>query len=463
LAWASAVVVTPACVLSAVEDTKPDTFMLACFAGGLVFLIRHTRRGATPDLVLAGIGLGLAFGSRWYGVTAVAVVVAVWAVARLLARVPLRSVVRQTLAVSGLVALMGGFWLLRNWIVAGNPVLPVKVALGGTVLFDAPADYVRTKGGFTILHYATDGAVWRDYLWPAFRNGFVLTGIVAFVACLVVLLGAVRRRRGTLDMVLVAAAAATLLLTLVYAATPYSAQGPDGSPVQALVNTRYGLPALVTGAAVAAAIGAWGRRWSLVVTLLGLVGVIDGVTRVDNAGLLPYFAHVARPTRVLEALVLLGLAAVAVLVVRWSPRSLRAVVVVAIALLVGLAGYYHQRHYIDHRYLGADPSIDAVLEMPGRHTIAITGPTPPGILPPNLPLNGPRLDNRVRVLGRPDRYVLQPLRSSADLASSLRGEPYDLLYVLVDPAKPPKEVRWARALGWRQIAQGRTSVLFRRG
>jgi hypothetical protein len=462
LAWAAAVVAMPACILSAVEDTKPDTFMLACFVGGLVFLVRHVQREATSDLILAGLGMGLAFGSRWYGLTAVVAVIAVWVAARALAHVAWRTIARQAAMVVGLVAAAGGFWLLRNLVEVANPVYPVKVAAAGHVIFDAPPDVLRQRGGFSLLHYATDTHIWRTFFWPAFRDGFALTAGVALIACVIAVLVVLRRPRRPAEVVLAVTAIASLVLWLVYAATPYSAQGPDGLPVQVLVNTRYGLPAAAVGAAVAAALAARGRSWAYASVVLGFASALYGLSRIDHANLAPYLAHITRATRVLEALVVLGLLALAVLVVRFAPRGVRAVLLIGAVLLLVGAGYLHQRHYIDHRYFGSDPSIDAALRLPGTHTIAIAGPAVPGVLPPNLPLNGARLDNRVRVLGRPYRHELLPLRNRADLAAALRGTPYDLLYVIRYPGRPSPEGQWAQELGWRQIALGKTSLLFSR-
>jgi hypothetical protein len=362
--------------------------------------------------------------------------------------------------VIGLIAAAGGFWLLRNLIVVGNPVYPVKVGLLGNIVFDAPPDVIRERGGFAILHYATDTHVWRTFLWPAVRDGFALPGIVALAACVVAIVAAFGGRRRPRTVLVAVTGLAGLVLLAVYAATPYSAQGPDGLPVQALVNTRYGLPAVATGAAVAAALGARGRRWALASTTLALIATVDALARIDNVA--PIVAHAVRPVRVAEALVLLALVAGAVFAVRLTPRPLRFVPLAFAALVLVAGGYFHQRYYSDHRYIGRDPAIDAALQLPGRHTIAITGPTPQGILPPNLPLNGPRLDNRVRVLGRPDRHLLLPLRTRADLAAALHGEPYDLLYVLKYRGRSSPAAGWALALGWHQVAAGETSVLFQR-
>ena len=98
---------------------------------GLAFLLRHFRTGMTSDLVLAGLGLGLAFGTKWYAVTGVLVVVVCWVAAWLLARRPLATLLRPGLLFTGLVAAAGGFWMVRNLVESGNPVFPVQMAAFG--------------------------------------------------------------------------------------------------------------------------------------------------------------------------------------------------------------------------------------------------------------------------------------------------------------------------------------------
>ena len=131
--------------------------MLFGFATGACFLLRRRRTGSTVDLVLAGLGLGLAFGTKWYAVWAVAIVLAVWAAGSLLERRGARAVVRDGAVLCGLVALAGGIWMLRNLVESGNPVFPVEVSPLGLTIFDAPRDTVRESAGFTLLHYVGDG------------------------------------------------------------------------------------------------------------------------------------------------------------------------------------------------------------------------------------------------------------------------------------------------------------------
>ena len=90
----------------------------------------------------------IAFGTKWYGVSSVAVLVVVWIAARLLrareAPTPARC---ATALLVGALALLGdAAWLARNLVESGNPVFPVKVAPFGVTIFDAPPDVIREPG-----------------------------------------------------------------------------------------------------------------------------------------------------------------------------------------------------------------------------------------------------------------------------------------------------------------------------
>jgi hypothetical protein len=456
VAWSCATVAVPAGLLAALEYQKTDVLMVACFVGGAAFLVRHSRTGATSDLVIASLGIGLAFGARWYGVTGAAALIATWVVARAVARVGVAVLVRQTLLAVGVILAAGGFWLLRNLVHTGDPLFPVKVAPLGITLFDAPPDVIRMRGGFSLLHYVSSVDVWRDYLWPELRDGFSLAGGLALLAAVAGLLGF--RRGGERRTAVVAAAA--LLLAAVYAATPYTAQGPDGAPVQAFVNIRYALPAVALGAAVAAALACRGRRSELVSTALGLIACIDALLHVDDAGLAPFLSDVVRPTRVAEAVIALACVVAATVLLR---SRLRPAVVLACALAAIGFGYVHERGYTRTGYLGMDPAIDPVLRWDGRPlTIAIAGSAPADRLGPAQPLIGADLENKVRVVGPVVRHTLQPIRTPAQLVAGL-SQGYDVVFLMREHRnqKAPED-GWVRALGYREVANGPSATLFTR-
>jgi hypothetical protein len=55
----------PVVLRSALPADLPDVVLYSTFTAGLVFLVRHRRSGERSELMLAGLGLGLALGTKW--------------------------------------------------------------------------------------------------------------------------------------------------------------------------------------------------------------------------------------------------------------------------------------------------------------------------------------------------------------------------------------------------------------
>ena len=273
----------PAVAIPALVHSFPDAVLLFAFATGIVFLIRHHRSGRRSELVLAGLALGVALGTKWYGVSSVAVVFAVWAAASLLAGRALRTVAAQGAAIVALVTFAGGVWLLRNWIESGNPFFPVEVAPFGITIFDAPTDLVRELAGFTIADYVGDPGIWGDFILPQYRDALTAAGGLVIVGALAATAALAARWRAIAERGLVAAlAACAALLALAYSVTPYTAGGVENMPVLVGADSRYAIPALLVAAALAAWVAGTARRGTIVFGVLALPALVDGIRLASN-------------------------------------------------------------------------------------------------------------------------------------------------------------------------------------
>ncbi len=85
LAGAAAVSI-PVVGIASIPRALPDPLLWSTLSIGVLFLLRRARTGRTSDLVLAGAALAIAAGTKWYGVSSVAVIVVVWTLARMLPR-----------------------------------------------------------------------------------------------------------------------------------------------------------------------------------------------------------------------------------------------------------------------------------------------------------------------------------------------------------------------------------------
>ncbi len=418
----------PVALRAGLEGAQTDLPMLAAFGTGTLLLLRHHRTGERGVLALAGLSLGLAVGTKWYGLPTVAVVLLLWAAGR-------RSVRGWPLLLAPLL-LAGGFWFLRNWVTTGNPVFPQGVPL----LFEAPDDPIREAGGWTLAHYLVDGDVWRTYLWPAFRDAFGPAGAV-LVAALAAATVVARDRRVRL------LAVGSLLLVAVYWVTPYSAFGPEGRPVLASASTRYGLPALMGAAVVAGWLGGRGRAWGIAVPAALALGVLDGLRRFFDLGAADLAVGV----------VLAVAFAALVLVARRAP--LAGAGAAAVALVVVTIAAADRAN--DRGYAAFDPAF-AAIDRRGEVRVGIAGVWSTTGVPPALPAYGPRLRNDVSYVGHYPDGMLR--RFTGERAFARAAESYDLLLVGtgIPPGTDDRAIRWAKAAGWREVTRSARLVLLER-
>jgi len=470
-------VATPAVSFAAFEGAKTDIIMFAAFGSGLLFLIRHLRTGLPSDLVLAGLGLGLAFGTKWYGVTGVPLVVLVWMTVSFAIRRRPATVLREGAAVTGIVAAAGGFWLIRNLVESGNPVFPVNVQLAGTTLFRAPEDFIRECAGFRIVDYLGSRGAWSEFILPAYRDNYALPGLLILAMLVTAVILLVRARtsapRGAevagerwAQLVLLSLTAAALAAA--YAVTPYSAFGPEGEPLLVGANTRWVLPAFLVGATLAAwATGRLGRPARVAFELLALVAVADGLRRGFSISVVD----------ALRGAVVAGVAVTAGyglirLLRRLGPRPARAArfALVATALLAAAAaGHVRQRDFNDGRYAGGDPTIDwLATQAQSGHAIGLAGVWSVQGLSPVLPAFGPRLDNRVAFVGEFVDGQLRELETRERFATAVRRGGYDLLIVgragyagCEVPGDEGDENAWAAEEGFVEVAQSDRLTLYR--
>jgi hypothetical protein len=463
------VAAAPVVVQHGFSEGLLDPVMYSTLAAGVLFLVRHSRSEARADLLLAGLALGICFGTKFYGYTSVVALLAVWAVARLACRVRPAVVARQALAVGGLVLAAGGVWMLRNWIQTGNPLMPVRIDLLGATIFDAPPDPQRPIFGFTLLDYADQPSVF-DTLGHQFRIGFgwglvVLAGGVAAAAGLLLF----RHRRGLAersDRVAATLLAATVVLALVYAATPYTAAGEAGLPNAAVINVRYGIPAAI----VAVGLIGWlaGRvsaGWRVALVAAALIGSFDAL-------------RVAPVNAPRVAWICFGLGGFAAGAAAWigedrfrfrlpRPSPGRLAAAAACVLVLGaIAGEVLQKAFNDDRYTPGDPALDYVIasSADGR-SVALAGFWNLDGVVPTYPSFGPRLQNHVNFVGwKEDDALLRRFDSRAPFLGQLARLDPDLLLVgratpsEFDPDRdrvsPPRaELAWARSAGYREVAR----------
>ena len=453
----------PAVILPALINSYPDALMLFGFAAGLTFLVRNARGGAMRDLVLAGLALGVSFGTKWYGVSAVAVVLVVWFVASWAGGRGLGRAVREGAILVGLVLLAGGVWLLRNWIETGNPVFPVKVAPFGIEIFDAPRDIVRERAGSTIADYVDDPGIWSEYILPQYRDALALAGAV-LLAGLALAAFRLRAAAGAAARGIVAAGvAAAVVILLAYVVTPYSAGGAEGAPTIVGGDSRYAVPALIIAAAALAWAVSRMRRGPEALAGLAALAAADAIGRVSDTTVSLISLDAGNW---LAALAVAAIAAVAWFALGWVRRSGdRRLAAASLALVVAVAvvaGYGVQKRFQGNRYLGVDPAVDAILADDDPSRVGLAGVWDNGIAPP-LPAFGPRLENHVEYVGPDVDGFLRRYPTRDEFVARVEDDGFDYLIVGHGIPRQPMlpEERWARSAGFEEVASSDRLTLLR--
>ena len=198
---------------------------------------------------------------------------------------------------------VGGFWYLRSLIVVGNPISQVSSL--GPIALPHPQPLQGELPAFSILHYATDTGVWHDYFGPGLE--FSLGSLWPLVVLAAIAGGVLALIWGG-DRILRWLGIA-LFGGLAYLATPLTAAGPDGSPIQFYINVRYAVPALLLGLILlplARVFEGTARQWALLAALVVVLWVTDGADAMlhdpDRAfGLLLALVAVAAPAAIVWA------------------------------------------------------------------------------------------------------------------------------------------------------------------
>lgn len=340
-------------------------------------------------MAVAGLAAGLAAGTK---VTVLAGVAALTVAAIALAPAGRRRAASAWWFVPLLAG--GAFWYVKNLVVSANPIPQVRSL--GPIGLPGPDRLQSGRPDFTVLHYATDTGVWRDYFEPGLNEAFgglwpIVLGAAIAGALIAVFLGR--------DRVVRWSGVVALVALLAYPATPLSAAGADGVPDAFGINIRFVVPAVLAGLVLlplARVFDAPRRQWALLASLLVVMVLTnrsDAVVRVAEAefGIALAVLAVGIPAALLFARS------------RGAPRAALLAGAGALAAAVVAIGYPVQDDYLEDRFGPAydfagdlDPAYRWANDLSDER-IGLAGTTA-GFL--EYGFYGRTLSNRVRYLGR---------------------------------------------------------------
>ena len=397
-------------------------------------------------VAMAGLAVGLAVGTR---VTVLAMAGALSVAVIVLAPKGRRWAAAGWWFVPAVLG--GGYWYLRNLIVAGNPIPEIEHL--GPISLPHPERLQEGRPDFSIVHYATDTGVWRHYFAPGLHEAFgVLWPLVVGGAAVAALVALVAGR----DRIVRWVGAVALFGLLAYLFTPLSAAGAEGEPVGFGINIRYVIPALLAGIVLLPLPRLFDdrrRQWVLMAALVLVFLVSD---RPDDA-----LHDSARVFAFLfVVLAVLVPAALWLLRERRGARAAFLAGLAALALAVVAIGYPLQRHYLEGRFANDGP---ADTQIPGMNLdstyrwargiedarIGLAGTTA-GFA--GYGLFGTDLSNRVRYLGEEGpRGAFNAIPTCAQFRAAVNAA--DLDYLVTSPFLdflhpgdpiPSPEARWLR-------------------
>jgi len=300
-------------------------------------------------LAAAGLAAGLAAGTR---VTALAMAAALTLAVVLLAPQGRRWAAAGWWFLPALAG--GGFWYLRNLVVAGNPIPEVHSL--GPISLPHPERLQEGRPDFNIAHYATDTGVWREYFGPGLHEAFgALWPLVVFGAALAALLAVLRGR----DRIVRWVGAVALIGLVAYLFTPLSAAGAEGEPVGFGINIRYVIPALLAGI-VLLPLDRWldgeKRQWWLLGALVVVFLVTDRPDDPlhDKARVFAFFLVVLAVLLPALLLYLRG---------RGVGTALAGAAAAGLVVLLVAIGYPVQRDYLEARFANDGPAAERIPGM----------------------------------------------------------------------------------------------------
>jgi hypothetical protein len=324
----------------------------------------------------------------------------------------------KTLAAATLAALAGGgYWYLRNLAHAGNPLPWVKHL--GPIALPAPEQALGGREGHSVLGYLTSGSVWSNWFLPGLHHGlgifWPLIGVLALGGLLLCL------GRGA-SPVLRVVALTGLAAAVAWLVAPTSASGPTGMPHGFESGLRYLAPALVLGLA-----------------LLPTAPLARANLRLTS----PLSANSAKKGKLTGRIGRRGALAGGM----------------ALMLLMVIAGYPIQRHYLQNRY--ANPSFTALgLNAAFKWSRDISDARIATTSTRQYPLFGTDLSNQVTYVGeeRPHGGFAAPTTCQA-WRKLINAGNYDYVVTTRDRIEPHKST-YPPSAAW--TAGPATTVILRK-
>jgi hypothetical protein len=386
---AALIVVTLPCVLvSLIGSGFGDLFMAGALTVSAGFLARYRSSDQNRDLVLAGLGAGVAIGARYQALVDVLPLVVVALVTEVSRRAGLRSASGRLLTATAALLVAGGYFYGRNAVATGNPIWPQPWSLpfhsfpGARVLACChQPSWIELGWRPGLWANTLKQVVFANRAWSVTHAWGPVLVLLLLGGMLVPIIVAGRRRERSIA--LWAWALYPLAQTIAYLMTPDSA-GYAGE--WALINARFLLVPLAASAALLAAESARLRPSHT----HGAVNAMLGVSLLSTALLSTGITRPPLPPAPVALALVLPIVALARYMQKTIvvPRRAIALGLLAVATAVGASSRALADHFQRNEKFLSFGDVAARLR-PSDHVISVVG------ICEIYPFYGPTLDRRV--------------------------------------------------------------------
>ncbi len=296
---------------------------------------------APRPTTLAAVAAGLALGTKLSVAVPVAVLTVGVVVVALRARRPLVAALW-----CGALAVSGGYWFLRNWIVAGNPLPWADIDLGP---FSLDAAFETRPN---LVPYLDQSETWRRFIFPGLSEAYGRTWPVLLALAFGGAALAIVRGRRPLERF---AGAAVFLVFVYHPFIPFMGDLGGGVFVFTL---RYLTPVLMLGLALLslqlddARVVARRAAW---ITMAGLVVAGAAASHHER---IPAWPQGELGVALVAGAVVLGAAALLAFVPVPRDRRMVGLAAAVLAAVVVGAVWVAQDRYLDRRYVRAGLPLD---------------------------------------------------------------------------------------------------------
>jgi hypothetical protein len=316
-----------------------DIAGLACLLAGCALALNAGED--TRALIFAGLGLGLAAGTKLTFLVPVLTLIVALALSAAAQR---RT--RVLLALAAPAALTGGWWYLRNIIAVGNPI-----GLGlhlGPLRLPGPSSALAAAQSQSIVSELGHLSLWGSRFLPGLDHAL---GPLWPLVTLLYLLGVLGGLLGVRDRLVRVLALVAGLAGISYLLLPTGASGIEQDATLFEVNLRYATPALVLALPLVAIVVR--LRAPRLLPALG-----GGLLLILLLGQMEHSLWPTQTARHVALLAVCGAVAAAVALARralgghrGTTRRYRAIAAALALIAVGALAFLGQRHYFARRYL----------------------------------------------------------------------------------------------------------------